>query len=333
VAPTRRLRRVAVIMLGLFVVVMGRAPPIYVRVRVMTTKERHEDVNQSTWMLPNHTATDVLAMIEDIKPSMLERYFSGRINLSRPVPVSPGRPPMTVGEFLNASAAAGAHGCTIMPRISLWERLDKQDSFLDTARELRNLPLSPRMTTLGLDNWGNFGKDPSVNESVVTSLFTALHEMGWEHLSINSVGGLGLGTFGLADMADFGTVVGSPPGAVGAVPNWDALQRLQESESDHFDTILEYIDFSAQMLRFMNGSSPDQMAAAIIDNIANNTLQRRRGYHFVYPLVQNFWDTTTLRTSNDGRFKGKSLYKVMCENIQAAVADRPAKQISTCKLY
>jgi hypothetical protein len=75
------------------------------------------------------------------------------------------------------------------------------------------------------------------------------------------------------------------------------------------------------------------MAAAIIDNIANNTLQRRRGYHFVYPLVQNFWDTTTLRTSNDGRFKGKSLYKVMCENIQAAVADRPAKQISTCKLY
>eukprot|EP01047_Picozoa_sp_COSAG01_P142041 COSAG01_NODE_73191_length_251_cov_0.486842_1_plen_67_part_01 len=46
---------------------LGQPPaPVYMRLRVMTTKERHEDVNQSMWQLPNHTATDVLAMIADV---------------------------------------------------------------------------------------------------------------------------------------------------------------------------------------------------------------------------------------------------------------------------
>ena len=53
---------------------LGQAPPIYMRLRVMDTKERHEYANQSMWQLPNHTATDVLKLINDIKPNLLERY-------------------------------------------------------------------------------------------------------------------------------------------------------------------------------------------------------------------------------------------------------------------
>ena len=308
--------------------------PIYLRIRVMTTKERHEDVNQSVWQLPNHTATDVLNIIRDVKPTMLERYFSGRVNLTAPVPVSRGAPPMTVGEFLNASMSAGASGCTIMPRVSLYEFLDKQQTLLDTAAHLRALPLDPPLTALGLDNWGNFQQDPRYNESVVRGLFGSLLDMGWKDLSINTVGGLGKhGAFGMASMADFGTKTGAPPGpgAVGAVPNWAALAKLEADPS--ITSRLLYIDFSAQMLKFMHGSTADEMAAAIVDALADNGAQRERGYSFVYPVVQSFFDSTALSTTVGGRWGGRSLYRVMCENIRAAVADRPPAQQPACALY
>ena len=283
-------------------------------------------------MLPNHTATDVLRIINDTKPSILERYFSGRANLSLPVPVSSDEAPMTVGEFLNASAALGAPGCSIMPRLSLYEWLDKQDTLLETAKQLRALNLHPRMTVLGLDNWGNFASDPRVNKSVVTKLFGALHAMGWETLSINTVGGLHQGAYSLASMADFGTVTSStPPGAVGAVPNWVQLDQLRADPS--IATALLYIDFAPQMHSFMNGSTPDEMAAAIVDSLADNEQQRRRNYSFVYPVVQSFWDSTALYTERGGRFAGRSVYNVMCENMKAAAADRPAEHRPRCALY
>ena len=307
------------------------APPeVYMRLRVMTTKERHEDANQSMWQLPNHTATDVLAMIADIKPTLLERYFSGNANLSAPVPVSPGQPPMTVGEFLNASAASGAPGCAIMPRLSLWEALDKQDSILSTAAQLKALPIHPPMTALGLDNWGNFATDPRVNATVIKTLFGALRAQGWDTLAINTVGGFGGGGEGLAGMADFGTSVGDD-GAVGAVPNWQALDKIKADPTIH--TALLYIDFVGQMLRFMNNSSPDEMAAALTERIADNALQQERGYSFVYPIVQSFWDSTSLYTDPAGRFGGKSIYRVLCENIRAAVAGRPPADLPACKLF
>ena len=239
---------------------------------------------------------------------------------------------MTVGEFLNKSASLGAHDCSIMPRLSLWEFLDKKQTLLDTAEHLRDLDIFPKMTALGLDNWGNFAKDPRVNKSVITELFSKLHAMGWETLSINTVGGLGQGAYGLASMADFGTVTNSvQPGAVGAVPNWNSLAKLHADKS--ITTALLYIDFKGQMLKFMNGSNPDQMADAIIHSLADNAQQSARGYSFVYPIVQSFWDSTALRTSAAGTFGGKTVYKAMCENIQSAVSDRPAVQIPACALY
>ena len=303
-------------------------PPVYMRLRVMTTKERHEDVNQSMWQLPNHTATDVLAMIADVKPTLLERYFSGSANLSAPVPVSPGEAPMTVGEFLNRSAASGAVGCSIMPRLSLWEALDKQDSLLATAAQLKALPIHPPLTALGLDNWANFASDPTVNGSVIRTLFSALRAQGWTTLSVNEVGGVHSAE-GLADMADFGTSVTS--GATDAVPNWQELQKIKADGT--IKHALLYIDFAGQMMRFMNNSSPDEMASALLDRIATNALQQERGYSFVYPIVQSFWDSTSLFTDPTGKFNGKSLYQLMCNNIRAAVAGRAPADLPSCKLY
>eukprot|EP01043_Picozoa_sp_COSAG02_P021471 COSAG02_NODE_1091_length_14628_cov_1693.422810_4_plen_374_part_00 len=308
---------------------LGQPPaPVYMRLRVMTTKERHEDVNQSMWQLPNHTATEVLAMIADVKPTLLERYFSGRANLSAPVPVSPGEPPMTVGEFLNRSAANGASGCSIMPRLSLWEALDTQDSLLDTAAHLKALPIHPPMTALGLDNWANFASDPSVNASVVRKLFTELRAQGWTTLSVNEVGGVHSAE-GFADMADFGTSVTN--GAADAEPNWQELKKIKADPT--IKHALLYIDFAGQMMRFMNNSSPDDIASALLDRIATNALQEERGYSFVYPMVQSFWDSTVLFTKPTGRYLGKSVYSLMCENIRAAVAGRPPADMPACKLY
>eukprot|EP01043_Picozoa_sp_COSAG02_P019732 COSAG02_NODE_960_length_15642_cov_34.870424_2_plen_362_part_00 len=309
-------------------VAVGPPPPVYMRLRVMTTKERHEDVNQSMWQLPNHTATDVLAMIADVKPTLLERYFSGRANLSASVPVSPGEPPMTVGEFLNRSAANGAVGCSIMPRLSLWEALDAQDSLLDTAAHLKALPIQPPMTALGLDNWANFASDPSVNASVVRTLFTELRSQGWTTLSVNEVGGVHRAE-GLADMADFGTSVTN--GAADAAPNWQELKKIKADPT--IKHALLYIDFAGQMMRFMNNSSPDDIASALLDRIATNALQEERGYSFVYPMVQSFWDSTVLFTDPTGSCGGKSVYSLMCENIRAAVAGRSPADMPACKLY
>lgn len=309
------------------------APPIYMRFRVLDTKERHESQNQSLWVLPNHTATDVLAMIADFKPTVLERFFSGRQNLSASVPVSSGSPPMTVREFLIAAQAAGSGGnCAIMPRVSLYEALEPTPTILQTTAQLRALPIPNKLTVLGLDNWANYASDPSVNKTAIVTLLTALHAQGWERLSINTVGGLHGGAYGLASMADFGTVTSAtPPGAVGAVPNWEGLAHLNADPSI-VDKLL-YIDFPAQIQSFMNGSSPDQMAAAIVDSLANNTQQGERGYSFVYPIAQAFFDATALRTADGGRFGGKSLYRVMCENMRAAVEGRPPADLPGCKLY
>ena len=109
------------------------------------------------------------------------------------------------------------------------------------------------------------------------------------------------------------------------------MEAIQDDGT--FDTALLYIDFSNQMLAFANGSTADQMAEAIVDSLANNTQQQERGYSFVYPLAQDFWDTTNYVTRKTGRFGGKSLYRVMCDNIRDAVVDRPAEDMPACALY
>ena len=90
-------------------------------------------------------------------------------------------------------------------------------------------------------------------------------------------------------MADFGTVVDGG-GAATAKPNWESLRKLDADKT--ITTKLLYIDFSAQISRFMENSTVDEMATAIVDRIANNTMQQERGYSFVYPVVQSFWDST-----------------------------------------
>ena len=88
-----------------------------------------------------------------------------------------------------------------------------------------------------------------------------------------------------------------------------------------------------QMMRFMNNSSPDDIASALLDRIATNALQEERGYSFVYPMVQSFWDSTVLFTDPTGSYGGKSVYSLMCENIRAAVAGRSPADMPACKLY
>ena len=234
---------------------------------------------------------------------------------------------MNVGEFLNASAAAGADGCAIMPRVSLYEYLDKKNTLLETTRSLLDLPVYPKMSILGLDNWANFAS--VVNRTVIASVLASLHEQGWQTLAVNNVGGYHSAE-GLASMADFGTKIGDD-GASGAQPNWKQLSKLNNDTS--ISTKLLYIDFPAQMREFLNRSTPDEMAAAIVDRLANNTLQKQKKYSFVYPFIQTFWDSSELRTSPSGRFEGKTVYKVMCENIRSAVADRPLGDMPPCSLY
>src|SRR4029077_527444 len=102
----------------------------------------------SVWSLEDMDAQHVLAEIADLKPDVLERFVSGPQRVDAQVPVAPGTPPMTVGEFLNASTKAC--GCYIVPRLSLIDY--SKGTLFAEAQGLLAFPVSPQMRYLSLDN-------------------------------------------------------------------------------------------------------------------------------------------------------------------------------------
>ena len=257
----------------------------FVRIRALESN--------SAWPLKNLTAQQVLNVISDIKPDALERYVSGPQNPSATVPVAPGSPPMTVGEFLNASMSACK--CYIIPRLSL----GSYDSgrLLTQSANLLTLPVYPMMRYLSLDNWKPFAASHSSDE--IKGMFQKLYAQGWAGIGLNECDGYSP-SYGYATFADFCV----------STNTWEPniIQLTGLKAESNIGLRLLYIDFPQAMANF-SALSPTQEADILAHNLA--PVQSKDGFLFVYPIVQGIWDSTTRFTPSGSAYGGKSIYEVM----------------------
>ena len=262
----------------------------FIRIRALNPR--------SAWGLPGYDAQQVLAMISQMKPDALERYTSGVQNPNAAVPVASGSPPMTVGEFLNASMRAC--NCYIIPGVSL-NQYD-QGTFFTTARALLALPVYPKMVYLSLDKWHDFSTNHSPDQ--VKGVFQQLYSQGWTGIGVNVNGGY-FPTYGYATFTD----------ARINPSNWQPdIANLADARSEsNISLVLLYIDFPKPMDSFA-ALSPDQQAQVLTDNIA--PAQSSDGFYFVYPIVQSFWDSNNQTTSSGGPYQGETVYAVMLQLMQ-----------------
>jgi hypothetical protein len=260
----------------------------YIRLRTLT--------ENSVWALStsqgapkNWNAQQVISIISDLKPNVLQRYITG---IQNPIANVPSNPSMTVEEFLQASMDAS--GSIIVPRISLDEY--NAGTFFQTSQNLLSLNLDPPMRYLSLDNWSNFSTAHS-NDTIV-SLFEQLYGDGWTQIGVNESGGY-YSDFGYADWADVNTDLST------MLPQSEVLAAVQGE--GNIKRIFSIIDFPNTMMNFI--ALPPDTQATILTNLASH--QAADGYTVVYNLLQGFYDSTLFSTSASGPYGGQTIYEVV----------------------
>jgi len=275
----------------------------YIRIRCLSNRGQRS--KPARWDPVEYNAQQILEMIADFKPSVLERYTDGILDPNALVPVAESALPMTTIQFLNASIKSGAADCIITPRVSLWE-YDK-GTFFQTTQALYDLPLERPMRIISLDNWAPFAHEHSTKQ--VRSMFKKLKAQGWHHIAVNMVGGL-RDPLGYAAIAEFGI-----KREAGFAPDFDKLTRLKALPD--IKKHLLYIDFPEQVSDFMK-LPPDVRADVLTKTIAAQ--QEPKGFTFIWPILQGKWNSTKIHTSPAGPYKGDSLYNIMKRS------SRPAKK-------
>jgi hypothetical protein len=244
------------------------------------------------WGPEKHTAQDVLKMIDELKPSVLNRFITGKKDLSIKVPVAPGQPEMTLGQFLAAAVKAGAPGCTIAPKVHLNE-IWPDDYRMQAAQDLRNLPVEPRLTMLDLDCWFKKNSKPAENKK----LLQQFRDMGWTTLVFNP--GPYKSAYGYESSVM--TYMGEK--------NWQVPEaKINGLHKKGIRLPLLHIDYPYQINLFRR--LPPDRQAKIIEEI--QAAQGRLGFRFIYPILMGeTYDSTRIRTSKDGPYHGATLYEVM----------------------
>jgi len=147
---------------------------IYVRITPMDSRK---GVGQTAvWVRKQHTAQSILKMISELKPDVINRFTTGKQNPAYQVP---GSPSMNLIEFYNAAAAAGAPGCMLTAKVHLND-IWSDDYRMAAARNLRDLPITPRMTALDLDTYFD-GGGPQEHKRILQQF----KNMGYTDLGFN----------------------------------------------------------------------------------------------------------------------------------------------------
>ena len=262
---------------------------IWVRIDALDHPMKHGGT--ARWAPKNHDAQDILKMIAELKPNVLDRFMNGSQNPSVEVPVKPGSPKMTVIQFLNASAKAGAPGCRIVPKIHL-NRVWSESYRLKTSENLLKLPVTPPIRTVSFDGYFS-DKQPGARERARGRL-KKYKKMGWTSLGFNFSGGR-KETFG---MGNFAYVI---PDA-----RWQPA-FLSVLKQEKIQTRLVHFDYPGQIKRF--GKLPPDKQAHILDKLS--ALQKKRDYRLVYPILYSGYDATKKVTSKNGPYKGATVYQVI----------------------
>jgi hypothetical protein len=263
----------------------------------------------SRWMLTkakglhkDYTAQDVLEMIEELKPDCLERFITGYHNPQGLVPVREGYPEMTVLEFLNAAISAGSEKCHIVPKLNLqWLAWGREEYFWKSAQGLYDLPLVRPIRNINLDVWDIYCNEIHTTPEQRAELFKRLRDIGYEEIGVNMTGLYRVNDPQI-DYADFNIdkntweVKGNVVELIKSYPN---IKRLYL-----------YIDYPGAMDAF-GRNSPDRQAEIYYENIFPK--QKEMGFTYVYAIIQDSWDANTSVTSEDGPYKGKTMYEITKE--------------------
>ena len=249
----------------------------------------------------DYTAQDILEMIEELKPTCLERFITGWQDPDRLVPVREGCPPMTTLEFLNAAILAGGEGCEIVPKLNLqWLKNERSAAlFWKSAEELYKLPLVHPIRNINLDVWDHYCNEIHTTPEERDGMFRRLREIGYEKIGVNMTG-LYRVNHPEIDYADFNI----------DKTTWEVKESAIETlrKYPNIKELYMYIDYPGCMDAFRK-NTPDRQAEIYRDNIF--PYQKNLGFTFVYAIIQDSWNAKECVTSKDGPFGGKTIYDVI----------------------
>jgi hypothetical protein len=239
-------------------------------------------------------ANQILYLINQTRPQVLERMTAGVFNWTANVRVCSGCAPMTYGQFLNASMAVCA--CYIIPRLDISGV--SLSTFLSEAQYLLNAPVFPRFQILSIDNWGSYcATNRNCTCSVDSTIFLPLYAIGWKGIGVLNAATPYWGTCGYATYVDFDA----------STNTWSVNQPLYYSirADPSVQKILYYDpDFPGQAQTLLSTCNPScNQIASVIQQAAAE--QSTYGITYVYPILQNFWDSTSTVTSG-----GKTIYSL-----------------------
>jgi hypothetical protein len=266
---------------------------IYIRMITLASPYKSPD-KMASWMLPDHTANDILRRITELQPDALERFITGKQDPAMAVPVDEGAMPMTVREFLDAAIAAGSPRCIIIPKLNLkW----REDFFFESARNLYDLPLKKPIRNINLDCTEDYWDSHTPEQT--KAMLKRLKDIGFEVIGWNLAGGYRDG-FGHVDYAAFN--INTKTWQVNA----KALGRL--TADSRLKRRLMYIDYPGAMNAFTAAHTVDEQATIVVNEIFPKQFQD--GFIFVYPIFQDDYDATRSLTSSSGPYAGKSMFDI-----------------------
>ena len=253
----------------------------------------------SSWSPTGYTANQILSMISDMRPTMLDRYTSGPQNPSALVPVCSGCSPMTVQQFLQASEDTSS--AVIMARLSIWDY--DNGTLFNESQGLLSIQVNPPIRILSIDDYNGWIKIH--NAMTWTSISQQLLAQGWILLETGGHGdSSGIVPTGTTNYGS--SSASSPCWCVSPSNGWFSKPGIKY--------VLQSLSFPSDMAT-LQSMSFDQLKS-IFTNLAGN--QTLVGYHMIYFIIQGNWDTTKMVGSN-----GQSLYEVM-RNLMATYNSVPS---------
>jgi len=255
------------------------------------------DNGHTHWELTGYTAQQALQMLNDFKPTLLDRYVSGAVDQNALVPVCSGCAQMTVRQFLQkVENISSTH---IIARMSLNEY--DAGTMFTTSATLLKIQINPPIRILSLDDYGGFAMNHSLTQ--IAAMITKLRSQGW---SLIEMGGCGANTI-LNGWTNFAGVCDRYPSwAVnpGSISKWKTLPSVKE--------IMSTMDFPKNIPWLMNGTYKSNQIAAIFANEAAN--QSKMGYIMCYFVIQGGWDSNKIKVTT-GPYAGLTIFQEMMKLI------------------
>lgn len=256
------------------------------------------EIRDQGWQLKNHSGQDVLNMIEELKPDVLDRFITGKPDLGVEVPMGSGVAPMKLVDYLDAAMKAGAPGCFLTPKDHLND-IWSDDYRMEAAQALYDLPVTPRLKTMDLDEFFTHGT-PEEHQQTLEK-FKA---MGWRYLGYNFAGGP-KPAYGLISYAEAGVNKNT----------WEVnLNALAAMKEEGIKIRLAHIDYPGAIVEFEK-LLPDRQAD-IIQKIRQE--QHQYGFTFIYPILyqRKGYDATKEVTKRNGPYHGATVFQIIKEDIR-----------------